>query len=109
MRRFPYRDTTISLAYRYLPRQKPFVALEDLRLRLKDEKERAGIIVSAEPAQREQHGLVTRMALGLRNEGGEYRSLLTGILVKLHFTNLVETHNEWNEHRIKTGKAHETD
>ncbi len=78
-------------------------------MRLKDEKERAGIIVSAEPAQREQHGLVTRMALGLRNEGGEYRSLLTGILVKLHFTNLVETHNEWNEHRIKTGKAHETD
>jgi len=41
------------------------VALEELRVRLEVEKARAGVIVSAEPAQREQHGLTARIALGL--------------------------------------------
>jgi hypothetical protein len=39
------------------------VALEELRVRLETEKKRAGVIVSAEPAQREQHGLTARIAL----------------------------------------------
>jgi hypothetical protein len=38
-------------------------ALVDLRVRLETEKERAGVIVSAEPAQREQHKLTARIAL----------------------------------------------
>jgi hypothetical protein len=38
-------------------------ALEELRLRLEAEKKRAGIIVSAAPAQREQHGLTARIPL----------------------------------------------
>jgi hypothetical protein len=40
------------------------VALEELRVRLETEKKRAGVIVSAEPAQRGQHGLTARIALG---------------------------------------------
>jgi len=47
-------------------------ALVDLRVRLETEKERAGVIVSAEPAQREPHGLTARIALdfdGLPEQG----------------------------------------
>ncbi|WP_434116282.1 hypothetical protein [Paraburkholderia caffeinilytica] len=47
-------------------------ALVELRSRIEVEKERAGVIVSAEPAQREQHGLTARIALdfdGLPEEG----------------------------------------
>lgn len=38
-------------------------ALMELRIRLEAEKARAGVIVSAEPARREQRGLTTRIAL----------------------------------------------
>jgi hypothetical protein len=49
------------------------VALEELRVRLEAEKTRAGVIASAEPAQREQPGLTARIPLDLNGQPEQRR------------------------------------